>query len=83
VVFNNNNNNNNNRLRLEARVVGFTTGSEGEVSGKKENLCQEYYQLYLRTMDIRHFFAKRNGPEVLEQGPSISKEFGKISCKET
>jgi hypothetical protein len=23
---------------------------------------------------IRHFFAKRNGPEVLEQGPSISKE---------
>jgi hypothetical protein len=25
-------------------------------------------------MDIRHFFAKRNAPEVLEQGPSISKE---------
>jgi hypothetical protein len=25
-------------------------------------------------MDIRHFFAKRNEPEVLEQGPSISKE---------
>jgi hypothetical protein len=25
-------------------------------------------------MGIRHFFAKRNGPEVLEQGPSISKE---------
>jgi hypothetical protein len=37
-------------------------------------------------MDIRHFFAKRNGPEVLEKGPSVSKEidsFGKISCKET
>jgi hypothetical protein len=26
------------------------------------------------TMDIRHFFAKRNGNEVLEQGPSISNE---------
>jgi hypothetical protein len=23
-------------------------------------------------MDIRHFFTKRNGPKVLEQGPSIS-----------
>jgi hypothetical protein len=26
----------------------------------------------LRTMDIRHFFAKKKGPDVLEQGPSIS-----------
>jgi hypothetical protein len=31
------NNNNNNKLRLEACVVGFTTGSR-EVPGKKENL---------------------------------------------
>jgi hypothetical protein len=25
-------------------------------------------------LHIRHFFAKRNGPDVLEQGPSISNE---------
>jgi hypothetical protein len=31
----NNNNNNNNKLRLEACVVGFTTGLRGEVPGKK------------------------------------------------
>jgi hypothetical protein len=36
--INNNNNNNNNKLRLEAWVVRFTTGSRGEVPGKKENL---------------------------------------------
>jgi hypothetical protein len=32
-------------------------------------------------MDIRHFFAKRNGPEVLEQGPSISNEIASNSEK--
>jgi hypothetical protein len=32
-------------------------------------------------MNIRHFFAKRNAPEVLEQGPSISKEIGSNSEK--
>jgi hypothetical protein len=32
-------------------------------------------------MDIRHFFAKRNGPQVLEQGPSISNEIDSNSEK--
>jgi hypothetical protein len=32
-------------------------------------------------MDIRHFFAKRNGPEVLKQGPSISIEIDSNSEK--
>jgi hypothetical protein len=32
-------------------------------------------------MDIRHFFAKRNGPEVLEQGPSRSNEIDSNSEK--
>jgi hypothetical protein len=32
-------------------------------------------------MDIRHFFAKRIGPEVLEQGPSISNEIDSNSEK--
>jgi hypothetical protein len=32
-------------------------------------------------MDIRHFFAKRNGNEVLEQGPSISNEIDSNSEK--
>jgi hypothetical protein len=32
-------------------------------------------------MDIRHFFAKRNAPEVSEQGPSISKEIDSNSEK--
>jgi hypothetical protein len=33
--------NNNNKLRLEAWVVGLTTGSRGEVPGKKENRWQD------------------------------------------
>jgi hypothetical protein len=32
-------------------------------------------------LDIRQFFAKRNGPEVLEQGPSISNEIDSNSEK--
>jgi hypothetical protein len=32
-------------------------------------------------MDIRHCFAKRNGPEVLVQGPSISNEIDSNSEK--
>jgi hypothetical protein len=32
-------------------------------------------------MDIRNFFPKRNGPDVLEQGPSISKEIDSNSEK--
>jgi hypothetical protein len=32
-------------------------------------------------MDIRHFFTKRNGPNIVEQGPSISNEIDSISEK--
>jgi hypothetical protein len=32
-------------------------------------------------LDIRHFFAKRSRPEVLEQGPSISNEIDSNSEK--
>jgi hypothetical protein len=32
-------------------------------------------------MHIRHFFAKRNGPDVLEQGPSISNKIDSNSEK--
>jgi hypothetical protein len=32
-------------------------------------------------LDIRHFFAKRNGPQILEQGPSISNEIDSNSEK--
>jgi hypothetical protein len=32
-------------------------------------------------MHIRHFFAKRNGPNVLEQGPSISNKIDSNSEK--
>jgi hypothetical protein len=32
-------------------------------------------------MDIRHFFAKKNGPDVLEQGSSINNELDSNSEK--
>jgi hypothetical protein len=35
------------KLRLEAWVVGFTTGSRGEVPGKKENLWQELMMMII------------------------------------